>query len=117
MSCDYLVLRFVSATNIDDYSSGESSFTTDDIVKLPALRLARRSGRRLGNSPSFTGSDHDLSASLGNDTSGMMFRRGSLTTAHRVNNRAASCSDLLINFEEEGATSDDQHKTQMVSVD
>ena len=114
-------LRFVSAANIDDYSSGDSSFTTDDIVKPPSLRLPRRRSSRVGNASSLSGSDFNLSSSLPSDnTSYSMFRRGTLThqAIHSVNSRAASCSDLLLEFEEEDEESDDQeiHKThQLVS--
>ena len=109
-----LFFRFVSAASIDDYSSsGDSSFTTDDLGKPPALRMPRRSNR-LGTSPSFSGSDYNLSSSVGNDTSRTMFRRKSFVADHR----AASCSDLVLRFEAEEEARRQAHKThQLVSLE
>ena len=85
----------MSTANIDDYSSGDNSFTIDD-VKPPSLRMARRNS-------SICGSDADLSSSLTCEAS--MFRRQTLKS-----NRAVSCSDLRLEFDLQ-----QQHRDPMVS--
>lgn len=81
------VCRFVSATNIDDYSSGDSSLM-DDIVKVP--RMQRRNAMVTASSNSMCGSEVDLTASVGNNYA---------HAAPLLNyNRAVSCSDLVLEF-------------------
>ncbi len=89
----YFALRFVSTANIDDYSSGDSSFTTDDL-KAPAIKLPRRFRTTPKyDDASFMGSDYNLSSSMGTAHTSSMFRGATLS-----NNRAVSCSDLLLEF-------------------
>ena len=99
----------MSAANIDDYSSGDNSYTTDDLLKPPSLKLSRRR-RGLKYASSFCSSDADLSSSAGAQT---MFRRKTLTHRSLTGyNRAVSCSDLIVEMVDD---TQQEQKDPMVS--
>ena len=85
-------LRFVSTTNIDDYSSGESTMA-EDLLRMP--RHYRRRNALAISSASINDSEVDLTGSI--EMSANAPATMSLTKMGD-DNRAVSCSDLRLEF-------------------